>query len=534
MRICLVVLLFIVSGVSFAQPPNTSNCGFLKCEQYLADTGGSVTYHSGYSKNRKCALTPSATKVGYWYQQIFPPPATPGLWSYSATNFAFCNCAAQTPLPPGSRFGSSSGGSAHTCYAGCRYNVNGPSVGTPDMTGETGGYIINSGDATWVPDGSNCNPLDQNPPATAEPPPDNCDIEQTCIEAPDPPEYCIEVAGKSICTDHDDGPCSGNSSDGYLCHGNPPPDPPPPPETARDDDNPTEPTEPTASGGPNYVCTGAGSCQIDYYEYTPGGDDDPPLPPPDDESDDPPDYDGGGLPGRCPDGSVPQGGRCPAPVTCPGGVTPVNGSCPANSQCPIGTVFDGETCSDGTDPNVTCPNGATPNSNGTCPGNEGMCPNGSRPVGGQCSIDSECDPLTDPDQCEGADDNNASGGNTCSSPPSCSGDQILCSQLNQQWRINCSLLGFQSDRRPNDGDAGGEVDASDAWAPADTSDISPLDSSGWLGGPTGGQCPDLPAPSFMGVTVDLAQMIPCSAMYILSLLILAGGLAQGAYIIGRG
>jgi len=43
----------------------------------------------------------------------------------------------------------------------------------------------------------------------------------------------------------------------------------------------------------------------------------------------------------------------------------------------------------------------------------------------------------------------------------------------------------------------------------------------------------MPQVQFMGHSYDVGEWIPCSALSILSLMILLGGYAQAAYIIGR-
>lgn len=523
-----VCMLALTVNKAYAQ--GGSSCGFIKCLEHIAglDPGDDeLMCLDGMEPPDGSAQLP-ARAVAWRHRNN-------GTWSRGLT-FPYCNCTQEPDLPAGSYFTKASG---KMCVNGCLMKPDSPSVKFSDFQGHT----VVSAESGFEPDGNvNCNPFD-NEPEEEEPPPNpvDCDGEagdEVCIPADqNPPEFCVEVGGERICVGPDDGPCSGDSSAGYLCSGNPPDEPPPPPETRPDPNNPSEPHPPTSSGGPNTQCNGAGACSTNNWEYTPGGGgggEDPPDPP-DDGEEDPPEEGPppGGLPGLCPDGSAPQQGQCPAPVHCPGGVSPVNGQCPNGGlQCPVGTLLVEGQCSDGSDPEVICPAGTTANPNGTCTGIVGTCPNGAQPVNGMCNIASQCDPETDPDQCEGDDEGHASGGQLCTSPPACVGHSIFCALLQQQWRTRCAVESLLPTTGPTEADYGETVQAGDAWGGGD--EPGPIDSGGWLGGGGGGECPDMGAVSFAGEAFAINDWIPCSALRILAAMILAGGFAQAAYILGRG
>jgi len=520
----------LVAGVAWVMDASAqTTCGFLRCEEHIAAQGGDdATYH------RECrdgmeppdGSAPLSNRVVAWKQTL-----SNGHWDRGLT-FAYCNCAAMPDLPTGSKWGS--GG--YTCSAGCQFTPRGPSVSYPDLTGDVpGASIVTDGGAGWRPTGAQCNPLKQEPPGDEPTPNPNCDSEQ-CISAPNPPDFCIEHEGKTVCAPSDQGPCSGNPSDGYLCVGSPPEEPPPPPATKPDPEDPSQPAPPDSEGGPVTNCNGSGSCVQNNWHYHEGGGSggDPPDDPDPPGDDDPP-TEPGGMPGACPDGSTPQNGQCPVEVTCPGGTTPVNGQCPGSTSCPTGeTVLPGGQCSGGGPGVTTCPNGATPNPNGTCPGVPGgTCPNGSAPVNGFCDISSPCDPQTDPNQCEGPPDGQASGGQTCGAAPACAGDLILCMNVYQTWRTRCAVEALGGDgSEPGEDDYGPATDGSAAWGePGDGG--TGIDSGGWIGG-GGGECLSLGVATFHGESYAISDWVPCSALRILATLILVGGLAQGAYIIGRG
>lgn len=128
------------------------------------------------------------------------------------------------------------------------------------------------------------------------------------------------------------------------------------------------------------------------------------------------------------------------------------------------------------------------------------------------------------DQGEGDEkDNVASGGASCSTAPSCTGDGIACATLYQQWKTRCAVEALQIEvdvnvppgeyqeiqagdlGNANDfGDAG--VTASDAWRPNGTGNgngTNPtFDDSGWLASRS---CPVIPvvSTSIMGNAISI-------------------------------
>lgn len=134
------------------------------------------------------------------------------------------------------------------------------------------------------------------------------------------------------------------------------------------------------------------------------------------------------------------------------------------------------------------------------------------------------DPQDSNDSGEGDEkDNVASGGASCRTAPSCTGDGIACAQLYQQWKTRCAIEALEIAVNvdippgeyqeiqagdlgdPNDfGDAG--ITAADAWRPegsnGGTGNGPPLDTSGWL---SSRSCPVIPAvtTSIMGNSVTL-------------------------------
>lgn len=552
-------------GVVLSLPARAQSCGYVACEEKIASSapgtmrrfcagpGAGMIHVSGANPPTctaqlagQCGNSAPPGRVCLYNQQMSPPSCAIGVQAV----YDPCNCASRPnwsdPSGPLAFANIGSTGDAKKCIAGCTYVPEGP-YGI-DKWQKKGGYAA-SAPGGWRPDGSQCNPVSSPGDDPGEP--DNCKEYQSggdaqiCIKRPPddpkPPEFCVEVGGKRICAKPDDGPCSGDGTKGYLCVGNPPPKPPPPPETKPDPGNPNEPAPPDASGGPTSSCNGAGACSTNNWNFhegggnngggnPPGGGGDPPDPP------DPPEQGGGGSPNVCPDGSAPQAGKCPAPVTCPGGTAPVNGQCPSGpTGCPAGATYQNGQCSDGSDPGVTCPGGATPNANGTCPGIPGRCPNGSMPQNGQCDIASPCNPETDPNQCQGEEEGHASGGQTCAAAPACSGDPILCSVLDQQWRTRCAVESLSPRTSPTDAEYGPEVDASGVWGnDTGANDFAGIDSSGFLGGGGGGTCPALGTAEFMDVSINISDLLPCWALRILAGLILAGGFVQAGFIIGRG
>lgn len=115
-------------------------------------------------------------------------------------------------------------------------------------------------------------------------------------------------------------------------------------------------------------------------------------------------------------------GRCSPRGNCPLGQHEVNGECHPTGSCPTGTV--------------KAPDGSCAAE--SCPVNFVRGPDGT------CKIDENNDGEPDEDEPgDGGDGdtksgNKFSGGDSCSVPPACSGDPVMCGQARIQWRIDCN------------------------------------------------------------------------------------------------
>ena len=106
-------------------------------------------------------------------------------------------------------------------------------------------------------------------------------------------------------------------------------------------------------------------------------------------------------------------------------------------------------------------------------------------------------------------------------------------QVRQQWQTRCAIEALAGDgTSPTEADYGEGGTQADVWGTGDGQ--GGVDDGGFLGGSGGGECPDMGVVSFAGEAFAINDWIPCSALRILAALILAGGFAQAAYIIGRG
>ncbi|KKY06175.1 hypothetical protein NY99_22530 [Xanthomonas phaseoli pv. phaseoli] len=124
-----------------------------------------------------------------------------------------------------------------------------------------------------------------------------------------------------------------------------------------------------------------------------------------------------------------------APPECPKGqIKKANGQCTPN-ECPEGmTLQQDGTCGPS---NNECPSGQIKSPAGGCLPGDGQCAKGEvRGPDGTCKKDGDGD--GDPDEPGEGDKSQFSGGDDCSSPPSCSGDAIMCGQARIQWRIDCN------------------------------------------------------------------------------------------------
>lgn len=533
-------LIGVLGVVVFAAAVNAwgQSCGFVMCEGWIA---GSPSCASP-ALNCHCEIRtpPNVSSMLCW---------APGTPSYPGCSEGFvspaCNCAARPdwsdPSGPRSFYDSMDGsGNVKKCIAGCTFVPKGNYAADKWMATDSGGKYAAFAPDGWQPDGSQCDPIQDGAGPDPSPEEENCSQAGdaiVCIDRkPDdsgPPKNCLYYQGQEICED-DPNACSGGAAIGFFCVETPDnsPEPPPPPEGPP----PTRPPDLT-----NPCIVNGVPCEIRYWE--------PPFGSPCAEGwhrengvcvpDDALLCPDGSQPVNgqcpapeevCPDGSLPVNGQCVAPwQTCPNGSPPVNGACePVEGQCPGGTEPENGLCS----PEIgDCPNGDPP-VNGMCQATFGTCPNGSQPVNGQCSMGS-CDPATDPNQCQGNENGHASGGQTCAAPPACVGDMILCMNVNQTWRTRCAVEALGGDgSEPGEDDYGPATDGSAVWGdPGDGG--TGIDSGGWIGG-GGGECPSLGVATFHGESYAISDWVPCSALRILATLILVGGLAQGAYIIGRG
>ncbi|WP_447026047.1 hypothetical protein [Xanthomonas oryzae] len=123
------------------------------------------------------------------------------------------------------------------------------------------------------------------------------------------------------------------------------------------------------------------------------------------------------------------------PAECPKGqIKKANGQCTPN-ECPEGmTLQQDGTCGPS---NNECPAGQIKSPAGGCLPGDGQCAKGEvRGPDGTCKKDGDGD--GEPDKPGEGDKSQFSGGDDCSSPPSCSGDAIMCGQARIQWRIDCN------------------------------------------------------------------------------------------------
>jgi hypothetical protein len=118
--------------------------------------------------------------------------------------------------------------------------------------------------------------------------------------------------------------------------------------------------------------------------------------------------------------------------------SPVTGKCV--DVCPAGMHLDED---GGCAPDKeSCPAGEIRSPAGTCLPGDGMCAVGeAKRPNGTCGKDSDGDGVADDDDEDPENDSEKetfSGGDNCSSPPSCSGGPIMCGQARIQWRIDCN------------------------------------------------------------------------------------------------
>lgn len=112
------------------------------------------------------------------------------------------------------------------------------------------------------------------------------------------------------------------------------------------------------------------------------------------------------------------------------------GNC-VESTCPAGMKQQ----ADGTCANEKneCPAGEVKAPSGACLPGDGQCAAGeARGKDGTCKRDADGDGQPDEGEDDGTTQETFSGGDNCSSPPSCSGSPIMCGQARIQWRIDCN------------------------------------------------------------------------------------------------
>lgn len=126
---------------------------------------------------------------------------------------------------------------------------------------------------------------------------------------------------------------------------------------------------------------------------------------------------------ECPEGKVKVGNACEKEKPCPDGMALVAGSCKKkDEECPAGMIRS---------PLGNCIPGDGQCAAGEVRGPDGTC---KKDKDGDGKPD---DPDGSEGGGDGKDDS-FSGGDTCTAPPSCSGSPIMCGQARIQWRIDCN------------------------------------------------------------------------------------------------
>lgn len=127
-------------------------------------------------------------------------------------------------------------------------------------------------------------------------------------------------------------------------------------------------------------------------------------------------------PDKCPEGQSKNAKGTCEPSACPEGmVLGQDGTCkPKDNECPAGQIKS---------PTGSCLPGDGQCAAGEVRGSDGTC---KKDGDGDGDPDGEGDGEGDPDKSQ------FSGGDDCNTPPSCSGDAIMCGQARIQWRIDCN------------------------------------------------------------------------------------------------
>lgn len=530
-----VVVCLGVLGVFASLSAHAQVCGFEQCQAgMITFCGSNPSYRCECKINGAGGAAPCAGpgNVCLWRSTSWPAiPTSP------AVQYPACNCAARPDLAGSEEqlVGTRANGSR--CNNGCLMvpkAIPGVPGGAPSMTMPIDGKTWGLAPGGWRPDGAQCNSAENDPTeGTSAPDPLKCEGD-SCITKPDYPEWCGTINGVKMCADK--GQCEGSAPAGYVCVGAPESDAPLPPGP------PDGPAAPPRTPDLEAQCTINGEpCEVRTWQ-PPFGD----APCPEGQTrnsagDCVPD-EGDPPPPRCPDGTVPINGSCPAPysdcadgtrptgtpprcyapLACPDGSLPVRGQCPpVAGVCPGGTPPINGRC---TAQYGTCPNGQ-PSVAGQCQPGYANCPNGAQPVNGQCSSGVGCDPLTDPEQCTGNEDGHASGGESCEGQPACSGDPVACAILQMQWRHRCET----KDALTGDGDPGDPIEDMQAegtftWAPDETIPGGGLGTSNGFDDSGFGlsrSCPQVPPISVLGTTVEFPA-VWCDLLAMMGTLLLIG------------
>lgn len=124
------------------------------------------------------------------------------------------------------------------------------------------------------------------------------------------------------------------------------------------------------------------------------------------------------------------------PDKCPAGKKELpDGTCAKQGECPVG-MHEVEATGACT-PDGACPTGQQKAPDGSCVAEQ--CPPGfAKKKDGTCGLDENNDGEPDDEDDGNEDGNKASGGESCETPPTCSGDAIMCMQTKIQWRIDCN------------------------------------------------------------------------------------------------
>lgn len=127
------------------------------------------------------------------------------------------------------------------------------------------------------------------------------------------------------------------------------------------------------------------------------------------------------------------------------------------------------------------------------------------------------------------DKGSAGGGGTCAAAPSCSGDPIMCAQLQQQWLARCDLEKARNDIGTQS-DAASKLMGTEDTVVGDVVGVEGEDLAGTLdvsGFGFGSSCPA--PPEIFGVTMNLDGF--CDVLTLLGLLVAAIGILHAFYIV---